>query len=85
MCTKKDGQYTCTVRISGNFPQLLTFALEIFGKGNFRKQAMCAKISYNRIFIVYEIIYLTKNINTSCSCERWFGAVSPTCNVCSLV
>ena len=52
-------------RISGNFRQLVTFALEIFGKGNFRKQPMSAKISHSRIFIVYEIIHLTKNINTS--------------------
>ena len=54
----------------GIFPRLLTFALEIFGKGNFRKQAMCAKISYNLIVIVNEIIHLTENINTSCSCEH---------------
>ena len=61
------------------FFQLLTFTLEIYGKGNFRKQAMCAKISYNRIFIVNEIIHLMKHINTSCSCQHCFGAVSPTC------
>ena len=72
-------------RISGIFPQLLTFALEKFGKGNFRKQVVCVKISYNRIFIVNEIIHLTKNINTSCSCKCWFGVVSPTCHVCTLV
>ena len=36
---------------------------------------MFAKISYNQIFNVYEVIPLSKCINTSCSCERWFGAV----------
>ena len=35
--------------ISGSFCRLLTFTLEIFGEGNFQKQAMFAKNSYSRI------------------------------------
>ena len=43
-------------RISGIFPQLLTFALEIFGKANFREQAIFSFI-FISFFIVNDMIY----------------------------
>ena len=56
-------QYYC---ISNNFCQLLTFALEIFGKGNFQKPAMFTKISYSRIwFRIGKLCKFSSHLNIS--------------------